>query len=113
MTLCGLSFVAGSAAFTEGGKSVFQKGDYVVYRNTGVYKVEEIGTLKDAPAAMQDRLYYHLAPVHGSSLIHIPVDSPIFMLPVITKEQAQDLITAIPSIEEKPNYSRNQKVLNE
>lgn len=92
---------------------MFQKGDYIVYRNTGVCKVEEIGTLADAPAAVQDRLYYHLAPVHGSGLIYIPVDSPVFMRPVITKEQAQDLIAAIPLIEEKPNYSRDQKVLNE
>lgn len=92
---------------------MFQKGDYIVYRNTGVCKVAEIGIPEDFPATAQDVQYYHLAPVRGSGLIYIPVNSTVFMRPVISRQQALELIASIPSIEEKPNYSKDQKALSE
>lgn len=95
------------------GTIMFQKGDYIVYRNTGVCRVDEISIPKDFPAGAEDVLYYHLAPVHGSGIIYIPVNSPVFMRPILTKEQAQELIISIPSIQENPNYSKDQKALNE
>ena len=49
---------------------MFQEGDYIVYRNTGVCRVEKIGIPEDFPAAAQDVQYYHLAPVRGSGIIY-------------------------------------------
>lgn len=60
---------------------MFQKGDYIVYRNTGVCKVAEIGIPEDFPATAQDVQYYHLAPVRGSGLIYIPVKLYRFYAP--------------------------------
>lgn len=92
---------------------MFQEGDYIVYRNTGVCRVEKIGIPEDFPAAAQDALYYHLAPVRGSGIIYIPVDSKVFMRAIISEEEARNLIASIPSVEENPNYSKDQKALAE
>ncbi len=92
---------------------MYQKGDYIVYRSTGVCRVDEIGFPADFPAAVQDVQYYHLTPVRGAGTIYIPIDSKVFMRPVISREQALELIASIPSIEEKPNFSKDQKALSE
>ncbi|MFR6291566.1 MAG: CarD family transcriptional regulator [Peptococcaceae bacterium] len=92
---------------------MFQKGDYIVYRSTGVCRVDDIGARENFLTDGAEQLYYHLVPIHGTGTIYIPVDSSVFMRPVISKEQAQQLIASIPSIEEHPNYSKNQKVLIE
>lgn len=90
---------------------MYQKGDYIVYRSTGVCRVEEVGIPTDFPAAVQGVQYYQLSPVRGAGTIYIPVDSKVFMRPVISREQALELIASIPSIEERPNYSKDQKAL--
>ncbi len=92
---------------------MFQEGDYIVYRNTGVCRVEKIGIPEDFPSAAQDVQYYHLAPVRGSGIIYIPTDSKVFMRAIITKEEALDLIASIPAVEEQPDYSKDQKALAE
>lgn len=92
---------------------MFQKGDYIVYRNTGVCHVADISTRENFAVDGTEQLYYHLVPVHGAGTIYIPVDSPVFMRPVISKEQAHALIASIPQMEQKPDYSKNQKALAE
>lgn len=92
---------------------MFQEGEYIIYRNTGVCKVAKIDVPDDFPAAASNVLYYHLAPIHGSGIIYIPVDSKVFMRPVITKEQAMELISTIPSIKEFPDYCKDQRALAE
>lgn len=92
---------------------MFQKGDYIVYRSTGVCRIDKIGIPDDFPAAAKDVLYYHLTPIRGAGTIYIPVDTKVFMRPVISKEQALELIASIPSIEESPNFSKDQKALAE
>ena len=56
-------------------------------------------------------LYYKLAPVYGAGNIYIPVDSKVFMRPVLTKEQANELIDKIPSIQEPVYEAKDQKNL--
>ena len=92
---------------------MFQEGEYIIYRNTGVCKVAKVGIPDDFPAAAPDVLYYHLAPVRSAGIIYIPVDSKVFMRPVITREQALELIASIPTLEETPDYSKDQKALAE
>ncbi len=91
---------------------MFQEGDYIVYRSTGVCRVEQVAVPEDFDAA-PDTLYYCLAPVRGSGVIYVPVNSPVFMRPILTREEAMALISAIPQIPEQPNYSRDQKALQE
>ncbi len=79
---------------------MFQTGDFVVYGNSGVCRVQKIGTL-DSPIASKEREYYTLAPYYiKGSTIFTPVDNQkIIMRPVLTKEEAIALIDEITKID--------------
>ncbi|MDE6951262.1 MAG: CarD family transcriptional regulator, partial [Lachnospiraceae bacterium] len=54
------------------GNQMFKVGEYVVYGNTGVCRVEGIGPL---PIGSSDKDYYTLVPVYGrNSRIYAVVD---------------------------------------
>lgn len=91
---------------------MFQKGDYIIYRNTGVCQVAEIGVPENFPIT-ENTLYYFLVPMRGSGTIYIPVNSSVFMRPVITKEQANTLIASIPKLPVLPTQYKDQKALVE
>lgn len=88
---------------------MFQKGDYIIYSNTGVCRVTDVCKRTDLPPAERDTLFYELEPQHGSCTIYIPVDSSVFMRPVISREQALALISSIPEIETDPYQSADPK----
>ena len=90
---------------------MYQAGEFIVYGTSGVCRVESVG----APpfAGEEDKLYYTLAPVSGSETIYIPVDSSVFMRPVISRVQAQRLIDSIPSIEEDHFTSHSLRMSTE
>ena len=91
---------------------MFQKGDYIIYRNTGVCQVAEIGVPENFPIT-EGTLYYFLVPIRGAGTIYIPVNSPVFMRPVITREQADTLIASIPHLSGLPCQYKDQKALVE
>ena len=78
---------------------MFQVGDYVVYGNTGICRVEDITFLN---MNGNDKQYYVLVPVDGrSSRSFLPVDNTkVVIRPVITKDQAMKLIDDIVNVEE-------------
>lgn len=76
---------------------MFSVGDKIVYGENGVCTVEKIEPL--ASAASKDKLYYHLSPLIGSGTYFAPVDSGAFMRLVISREEAEALIDAMPGIE--------------
>ena len=43
---------------TFGGRKMFQKNDLIVYGNTGICRVEEIGTPESLPGVDKGKLYY-------------------------------------------------------
>ena len=77
---------------------MFSVGDKIIYGENGVCTVSKI-----APLAMSgmnsDKLFYHLEPLIGSGIYYTPVDSGAYMRPVISREEAEALIDAIPGIE--------------
>lgn len=79
---------------------MFQKGEYVVYGNSGVCEVVDIGTMSMA-GAVKGRLYYTLLPVYSNgSRIYTPVDNEkIVMRNVLSKEEALEFVEKIPGIE--------------
>ena len=79
---------------------MFVVGEYIVYGTTGVCKVEEIGPMQ-MMGPSKDKLYYTLAPLYSKgSKVFIPVDNEkVVMRPVLTKEEAEELVNEIPSIE--------------
>lgn len=76
---------------------MFQAGDLIIYGSTGVCEVTDVH-----PSRMpgEERLYYTLTPKYGTETIYIPVDSPVFMRHIISREQAEELIGQIPEVKE-------------
>ena len=76
---------------------MFVVGERIIYGENGVCTVEKIAPLSSSPS--DSKLYYHLNPLVGSGTYFAPVDSGAFMRPLISREEAEALIAAIPSIE--------------
>ncbi len=80
---------------------MFEKGQLIIYGSTGVCIVDGIGPLDSSPAT-GDRVYYTLSPFYSKeSRIYTPVDNQkIIMRPILTQQEAEDLIREIPQIQE-------------
>lgn len=90
---------------------MYQPGEIIFYNGEGVCRVESVGPV-DASANKQ-KLYYTLQPLYRQGKIFIPVDSPVFSRPVITRRQAEELLRRIPSIKAEVYENRNLRMLNE
>ncbi len=90
---------------------MYQKGEYIIYGNTGVCRVEDVAVPDNIPIKEKGALYYKLSPVYGVGSIYIPVDTEVFMRPVLTKAQANELIDKIPNIKEQVYEAKDQKNL--
>ncbi len=79
---------------------MFEVNDTVIYGNHGVCRITEIGTLSLSMADKQKQ-YYTLRPVYQpSAVIYAPVENPkTLMRPVISKEEAEQLIKEVPDID--------------
>lgn len=77
---------------------MFEVGDKIVYGQTGVCVVSDI--CEKALIKNQKKLYYVLRPERmTNNVIYAPVDSDkVFMRHIITKQQAEELISRIPEI---------------
>ncbi len=75
-------------------------GERVVYGKTGVCIVE--GQCEKELVRNQKRMYYVLKPLNSeNSTIYAPVEgNKVFVRPVMTKDEAEDLISRIPEITE-------------
>lgn len=79
---------------------MFEKGEYIVYGNSGVCKVEDITTM-NLEGISEEKLFYMLSPLSQSGgRIFTPVDNrKTLMRPVLSQEEAKELIKDIPRIE--------------
>ncbi|MCQ5131126.1 CarD family transcriptional regulator [Butyricicoccus faecihominis] len=91
---------------------MFQVGDFIVYGNNGACQVKAISTPGLDPET-PDRRYYTIQPVCGTETIYIPVDSKVFMRPVMSKGEAEDLISRIPDISETPLETKDLHILTD
>jgi len=80
---------------------MFRKGEYIIYGTKGVCEVMDITTIK-REGIPDDRLYYLLHPLNvKGSQVFTPVDNDkIIMRPLISRKEAEELISDIPQIEE-------------
>ena len=76
---------------------MYEIGERIIYGENGVCTVSKVAPLESSGGS--DKLFYHLKPLIGSGVYFAPVDSGAFMRPVISREEAEALIDAIPSIE--------------
>lgn len=92
---------------------MYEIGSLLIYDTTGVCRVEDVGVPVGLPVSDKSKKYYRLTPVFGSGNIYIPVDTNVFMRPVISREEAEDLIRKIPEIREDICESHNLKILED
>lgn len=80
---------------------MFEIGEYVVYGNTGICKIEDITTL-DMPGANSDRLYYVMSSVRNNgNRVFLPVDNTKVVLRAVMNEEAvNELLGRIDEIPE-------------
>lgn len=78
---------------------MYSVNDLIVYGSSGVCRVVCVGVPSDIPGADGTRLYYTLQPLFDNGTIRIPVDTKVFMRPVITRREAEALIAQIPAME--------------
>ena len=90
---------------------MYQAGDLIMYGSTGVCRVESVGKLDGNPR--DNTQYYKLAPVFDTETIYTPIDTKAFMRPVMTREQAEELIARIPDIPEDVCGGCDIKMLSE
>ena len=91
---------------------MYEIGDLIVYAGEGVCRVEEIG-VPPMMGVNKQRQYYTLKPLYREGMVYAPVDTQVFMRPVITREDADALIDRIPEIEPEVYENSNLRFLNE
>lgn len=91
---------------------MYKIGDFVVYGTSGVCRIAEIGT-PQLSNVDKNKQYFTLAPVYSTEIIYAPVDTRVFMRPVMTRDEAEELIGQIPEIGEERIDIKNLQLLTE
>jgi CarD family transcriptional regulator len=92
--------------------NLYKVGDIVIYSCEGVCRVESIEKL-DVSGIDTDKLYYNLSPVYHMGNIFVPIDTKMFMRPVIKYEEVQSLISLIPMMKTGTVISQSRRMLEE
>ena len=92
---------------------MYQIDDYIIYGSTGVCKIEDICVPDFAKELGIDKLYYKISPVYKTETIFIPVDTNNYMRPVITKQEAEELISKMPEISKATIDNTDHRMLAE
>ena len=77
---------------------MYEVGDVIFYGNTGVCQIQDI-TVPNIAGVDKSQLYYVLRPFFQSETIYSPVNTKVFMRPVISVQEAHRLIDMIPTIQ--------------
>ena len=90
---------------------MYKVGDLIIYGNSGVCEVIRI-TQQPRPGSEEQQDCYVLKSRYQNCLITTPTESTkVFMRPVISRQEAQVLIDAIPSIQAEAYHSRDLRQL--
>ena len=90
---------------------MYKKGDLILYGGTGVCRVTDIVS-KQVGRSEPERLFYILEPLYQTGTITTPVENnKVFTRPVITRDEAMELIDQIPHIEAEVYHNPNLQQL--
>lgn len=92
---------------------MYQERDLIIYGNTGVCRIDAVSSPDNIRGADPTKLYYTLVPLYQPGVIYAPVDTTVFMRPVLSRKAAEELIERIPSIQEDDYQSRDQRLLSD
>lgn len=90
---------------------MYSVGSLIVYGSTGVCRVDAVGP--SPVGSSGDRTYYTLTPLRGSGTIYVPVDTGVFIRPILTRQEALALIDRIPQIRQAQLESRDYRALSQ
>lgn len=92
---------------------MYQTGEWIFYGNIGACQVTDVSERK-IPGMDKEILYYTLLPLNDSCSISTPaLNGKVFMRPLISKEQAEALIDAIPDIDVEAYHNPVLRQLSE
>ena len=91
---------------------MYNVGQYIIYGNDGVCKVEAIGPL-DVHGVKKGVDYYTLIPLYQTGKIYAPVDTAKFNRPIMSREEAVALIKEIPDIPVEIYENNNPRLLGD
>lgn len=80
---------------------MFQAGDKIIYGSSGVCTVEEVSVPSFVGKDEKDRLYYKMRPAGSTEVIYAPVDTTVFMRPIMSRAEAEALVARMPDIQEE------------
>lgn len=90
-----IQVASGFFQYVRGGEPVFKIGEFVVYGHSGVCRVASIDYPELSFHVGDKKLYYKLEPVCSTEVIYTPVDTKVQMRPVISCEQARQLLDRV------------------
>lgn len=91
---------------------MYSIGELIVYGNTGVCRVEDI-VKRSFGVGVPPREYYKLKPLYQSETIYSPIDNDkVFIRQVISKEEAEKLVSLIPSLDGEMFHSKSTQELS-
>ncbi len=91
--------------------TLYRPGDLILYGGTGVCRVADVVTKKLSRTG-PERQYYVLTPLYQTGTITTPVDNDkVLTRPVITRDEAIDLIDQIPTIQVEAYHNQNLQQL--
>ncbi|WP_122640250.1 CarD family transcriptional regulator [Romboutsia sp. Marseille-P6047] len=91
---------------------MYKVGDLIIYGSSGVCKVEDIG-VPNITGINNNKDYYTLKPVYQDGKIFTPVDTNIFMRPIMSYKEVQELIDIIPTMQKDLIYDKNARVVED
>ena len=91
---------------------MYKVGEFVIYGNEGVCEIEDISELTISELSKKNN-YYTLKPVQDNGKMFVPIDTNVFMRPIITYEEIQTVIKQIPLIERVDCSTMNYRVLQD
>lgn len=91
---------------------MYQVGEKIIYGSNGACVIEEIKMI-EVPRSDELKAYYIIKPVFQECRISVPVDTKMFMRPLITVEAARSLIDGIAMVEAQPHYDSALRRLQE
>jgi len=85
---------------------VYKIGDLIVYGSEGVCRVDQVGHL-DNPRFDKSIEYYTLLPLYRDGKVYTPVDTTVSIRPVISKDEAEEMISGITDVTPEIFETRN------
>ena len=91
---------------------MYQVGDKIIYGGNGVCVIEEVKII-ESPRTGDAQQYYVIRPLFQDCKISVPVDTTMFMRPVISADEAVALVDSIPGVEVETYYNPALRQLQE